>query len=223
MRRADRRQTPARYAVEFRDGDGAPAAGALVVTGGGLLLTGRGRGEPREPVELSIPRIELIRVRIGRQPAERLHGYSTIVLERRSAAPVLVAPFGVSLLHEVADLLASLTEPAAAESAAVERIALVVPLRRGWKTRVRELVALGPPFEPSALGLRRHDVFLGDRDVVFVFEAPTVRRAVEHALTEPGLWRAGVAWRSCIAGRPHLATSDEDPAAGRELVFSWRS
>jgi len=70
---------------------------------------------------------------------------------------VRIAPFGIAMLHELADLLASLSEQQAVR---VERVEVVVPLTRGSGQRVRELVLAGPPFDPGSHGLRRHDVFL---------------------------------------------------------------
>jgi hypothetical protein len=212
------RSAPVRYAVAFQADGQRAAAGALEVTGEGLVLMGRRRGEP---VELHISCDELLSVRIGRHPTERLDGYTTVVLACTSGE-VRIAPFGLVLLHEVTDLLAALSQRRPAASGQAEHVNLVVPLRRGSGRRVRELVAAGPPFDPAAHGLLRHDVFLGDQDVVFVFEGPDVRRNLEQTLSEPTLWRAGLAWRGCIAGRPHVGDPDDDPADGRELIYSWR-
>jgi hypothetical protein len=94
-------QVLCRYAVAFGV-EGPPAAGLLVVGDDGVVLRGSRGGEH---VELSVPREELTRVRIGRSSAERLNGYKTIVLERRDGPDILVAPFGLALLHEITDLI----------------------------------------------------------------------------------------------------------------------
>ena len=52
-------------------------------------------------------------------------------------------------------------------------LAVVLPLVEGKRESVRALLAQGPPFDPEAVGLARHQVFLGDEEAVFVFEAPT--------------------------------------------------
>lgn len=215
MHEQRQRSQPARYAVEFREGDGPSTAGPLLIDEQGILLQGRRNGQP---VELCIPGVELARVRIAQSSSERLNGYATVVLERGSGPPVLVAPFGIALVHELADLLAGLGGPG---PDAEERLQLLVPLRPGCRQRARELLAHGPPFDPVALGLRSHQVYLTDRHALFVFQGPNIRPLLARALSEPGLWRAGLAWRSCIAARPQLATGNPPVSDGHELIYSW--
>jgi hypothetical protein len=214
--RGERALAPIRYAVAFQAADQLPAAGALTITDEAIVLSGRCRGEP---VEIRIPSGELASVRIARRSQDRLNGYATVALGCLSGE-VRIAPFGIAMLHELADLLASLSEQQAVRG---ERVDVVVPLTRGSGQRVRELVLAGPPFDPGSHGLRRHDVFLGDQDVVFVFEGPQVRQSLERTLAEPSLWRAGLAWRGCIAGRPRFADPAVNSADGRELIYSWRN
>jgi hypothetical protein len=90
--------------VAFQVDGQRAAAGALEVTAEGVVLKGRRRGEP---VELHVSSDELLSLRIGRHPTERLDGYTTVVLAWRSGE-VWIAPFGLVLLHEVTDLLATL-------------------------------------------------------------------------------------------------------------------
>ena len=154
-------QSSVRYAVVFREGASAPTAGRLVVEDERLLLVGR-RGEGR--VELSVAYAELREVRIGRSPGERLNGCPALVLERGNGPPVQIEPLGVGLLHELADLLAVLVAEHADNS---EQVSVIVPLKRGCVEQARELVAQGPPFDPAALGLKRHQVFITAREAVF--------------------------------------------------------
>ena len=217
------RQRSARYAVVFREGTSAPMAGALVVDDRRLLLVGR-RGDDRR--EVSVPYSVLREVRIGRSREERLNGHPALVLGRRDAPSVQIEPFGVGLLRELADLLAALaTEYADSE----EQVAVIVPLKAGYADRAKELVAQGPPFDPGALGLERHEVFVTAREAVFVFAGPDVREKLERATQNPTLWRAGLAWRACMAGRARLSnplealpTNDTEPAY-RWVGRSWRS
>lgn len=213
--RAPTSSSVVRYAVVFQDADQAPTAGRLEVVDGHVLLTGR-RGE--RLVELDVPSAELSEVRIGRGAHERLNGYATLVLVRRNEASVLVAPLGSVLLHEIADLLVALsTEP----MEAADELDLIVPLRPGAQQRVRELIADGPPFDPAALNLQRHEVLLGPEDVIFAFEGPQIRQTLERTLSQPVLWKAGVAWRRCIAGRPRISTPADRTPTRRELIYSW--
>jgi hypothetical protein len=189
-----------RYPVVFQDADHVSTAGRLEVVDGCVLLTGDRRGKL---VEHHLPCAELSEVRIGRAASERLNGYATIVLVRRGQEPVLVAPFGSVLLHEIADLVATL---AAKPMDVSDEIDLIVLLRPNARQRVRELIAQGPPFDPAALNLRRHQVLLGPDDVIFAFEGLQIRQTLERTLSQPRLWKAGVAWRRCIAGPPRIRT-----------------
>ena len=169
-------------------------------------------------VELDLSAAELTEVRIGRSAHDRLNGYPTVVLERRDQARVLIAPLGSNLLHEVADLLSTLS----AEHAEVETaIDLIVPLRLDAQQRVRELIAQGPPFDPRALNLRRHEVLLAADHIIFAFEGRQIRQTLERTLSQPSLWRAGVAWRKCITGRPRISNPEDRTTTKRELIYSW--
>ena len=209
-------QHPSRYAVAFRVAPGAQAAGALVVDEDWLLLEGRS-AEGR--VEVSVPYAELVEVRIGRSPEERLNGRPALLLARENGPPIQVEPFGAGFLHELAHLLAALTteHPANGEQATV-----ILPLKKGCLARAKELVAQGPPFDPAALGLTGHQVFLSADEAIFVFAGPHVRATLERATRDPTLWRVGLAWRGCIGGRPRLAAAAEtSPVTGAQPVYSW--
>ncbi len=191
-------------------------AGALVVDDERLLLVGR-RGDDRG--EVSVPYSALREVRIGRSREERLNGHPALVLARRDAPPVQIEALGAGLLHELADLLVALaTEHADSE----EQMAVIVPLKVGHAERAKELVAQGPPFDPAALGLERHEVFVTAREAVFVFAGPQLREKLEQATRDPTLWHAGLAWRACMSGRPRLSNPLEAlPADDAQPVYSW--
>lgn len=67
------------------------------------------------------------------------------------------------------------------------------------------LIENGPPFDPDRTRLTAHEVFLTDREVVFLFEGEDARKTVEELVGDPGIWRAATAWRECLDGRPRLA------------------
>jgi hypothetical protein len=184
-----------RFAVAFRDGT-RQATGALVVEAGRLRLQGRSAGAS---LELEIPYSELAEVRVGRLAGERLNGYPTLVLERTSLPPVRVAPFGFGLVREIGELLFSLTQPAQAETLAVQ-----VPLKPGCLGRARKLLAKGPPLDPASLGLSGHEVYLREGQAVFLFRGANVRAQVGQAMRQPAVWRAGLAWQRCLAGPPSI-------------------
>ena len=214
-RRGEPRATS--YAVVFRAGRGNPTAGALVVDTDRLRL--EGRSPDGRVVELSIPYAELTEVRIGRAAEERLNRHPTLLVAREHAPPVQIEPLGAGLLHEVADLLTALATQHADSG---EQVAVTVPLKRGQLARVQELVAQGPPFDPAALGLTQHQVFLSAHKVTFIFAGPHARATLERATSDPTLWRVGLAWRGCIAGRPRLSSAHRpQPEDGARLVYNW--
>jgi hypothetical protein len=93
----------------------------------------------------------------------------------------------------------------------LSRLVLVVPLKEGAAAQARRLLEEGPPFELGASELERHEVFLTDREAVFVFETEGNAPPLRLSAGDPTLREAAAAWRECMAGRPRKA----------ETVFSW--
>jgi hypothetical protein len=185
------------YAVVWRTGDGPTTSGRLELGDDDLVLHGSG-----EPDRLRIPLDELSSVEIGRGTAERINGDKSLVLERHSCERVLVAALGgVGLLGELTDLLARLR----AERAARACVAVVVPIRRGTAEAAKQLIDEGPPFDVEGLGLERHHVFVGEREVVFFFEGDSAAAAVDALSCSPDVLKAVVRWRRILGGRPRLA------------------
>lgn len=90
------------------------------------------------------------------------------------------------------------------------RVVVIVPLKPGARARVRELLELGPPFDPESAGLERHQVFVTDQEAVFLFEAPD-HSALDRLAKSPSLRWAAAAWRDYVGGPTRLA----------ELAYSW--
>jgi hypothetical protein len=184
------------YPVVWRAGDGPLASGRLEVGSEGLVLHGSGDADG-----LRIGFDDLSSIEIGRGARERINGDKSVVLERHSCERVLIAALGgVGLLGEINELLARLR----AEHTAHARVAVVVPIRRGSSDRARELVAEGPPFDLESLGLERHDVFVGEREVVFLFGGDSAPAAVEALSHNPAVLKAALRWRGILAGPPRL-------------------
>jgi hypothetical protein len=68
----------------------------------------------------------------------------------------------------------------------------------------------GPPFDPGTR-FQRHQVFVGEREVVFVFEGEDVKEAVQGLARATTVWKAAAVWRECLGGPPRLA----------EESYSW--
>jgi hypothetical protein len=203
------------YAVVFREHGGPSLAGSLEVAPDSLRLVG-GAGKSARTLEVSLN--DIADVRIGRRLVDRINGYRTLVLERSQLPAVEVAPVKADLLHELADLLALLTSE---RSGSGETLAVVVPLKPGCLERARRLLADGPPLDPAALGLTGHHVYVRDDEAIFLFEGSDVEARVGRAVRSPALWRAGIAWQDCIAGRPRIDKHPWVPAAGEAPVYTW--
>lgn len=91
-------------------------------------------------------------------------------------------------------------------------IAVVAPIRYGSYAEARRLIDQGPPFDPERTPLDRHQIFLTGNEAVFVFEGANARAAVEELVGELSVWKAAIAWRRCLAGRPRIADD----------VYVWR-
>jgi len=87
----------------------------------------------------------------------------------------------------------------------MSRLVVVAPLKPGARDAARLLIENGPPFDPERTQLTAHEVFLTEREVVFLFEGDDARKTVEELVGDPGIWRAATAWKACLDGRPRLA------------------
>jgi len=197
-----------RFAVAFRI-DSARATGSLEVEHDRLLLRGNGADGS---LELEIPLSALVEVHICRRPSERLNGYPTLIIESTNLSAIQVAPFGMTLLPEIADLLSSLSQRPCGDV-----LTVYVPLKPGCRDRAARLLAEGPPFDPISLGLTSHEVYLREGEALFVFRGRNVQAELRKAIRHPAVWRAGLAWQRCFAASPQIVeladvSLDSDPA-----------
>lgn len=98
----------------------------------------------------------------------------------------------------------------------MERLAIVARLEAGAERKAAELIASGPPFDPSTIGFVRHAVYLSSSEVVFVFEGHEVEWLVDSLVSDPFQWMVSMAldkWRPLITEHPRVA---------RE-VFHWEA
>jgi hypothetical protein len=93
----------------------------------------------------------------------------------------------------------------------MSNLVVVLPLKEGAHERARALLAEGPPFDLERTGFDRHQVFLTEREVVFVFEAPGSAATLVLPGEEPSLWKVAAAWQPLMAGRPRKG----------ETVYAW--
>jgi hypothetical protein len=193
------------YAIVWREGELPQGTGKLDLLPRALRLNGVCGGE--ETIR-DVGYDELVGLRIGRAPDERIGGRTSLVLERRSAPALRIASFGTpNLVSEIAEGIASLL----LGGAAARRTAVVVPIEPGSYERARALIERGPPFDPERIGLDRHQVFLSASEVVLIFESRVGQQALEALLSDPGVLAGASAWSDVVAGPPRIA----------ESVYAW--
>jgi hypothetical protein len=183
------------YAVVWREGDGPLNVGKLEVGGEGVRLSSGGR------TSLVVTRASITAVDVQHPGAGLLGDLRTVTIGRRHTEPVTIGALnGIGVVFEIADVVAQLLHRPKSRWSGV---AVSVPIRRERAEKVRELLRQGPPFDPSTMdGLDRHFVFMGEAEVVFIFEGSNVQAAVERLTRQPRLWLAATSWRDCLAGRP---------------------
>lgn len=186
------------YGIVWQERGKALGRGKLELLHGAVRLDGMCDGRP---VTREIAYRELGEIRIGRSAAERIGGRPSLVLAQRGGDTVSIA--GVSqagVVNEIAERLSSLR----LDATGPQRVAVVVPLREGSREAIELLLADGPPFDPAALELGRHDVLLTESEAVFLFESAH-EGALEDLLAQPELWERAAAWHEHLAGLPRIA------------------
>ena len=83
------------------------------------------------------------------------------------------------------------------------RIAFTAKIHPGERDRLRQMFESGPPFDPERSGFDHHAVFLGDEDVVFLFEGDDPLPAVRRLAAQPGLL-GDVVRMAGILSPPHM-------------------
>ena len=90
----------------------------------------------------------------------------------------------------------------------MSQLVLVVPLKVGKRARAREILDEGPPFDLEKTGFERHQVYLTEHEVVFVFEGTEVEWRLDDLVDDQYAWvfQATLeAWRPLIEGEPRIA------------------
>ena len=92
------------------------------------------------------------------------------------------------------------------------RLVVVVPLKDGASEKARALLAKGPPFDLEATEFDRHEVYVSEREAVFLFESPGPSATLKLPGEDPSLWKVAAAWQPLMAGKPRKALT----------AYSWR-
>ena len=185
------------YAVKWREPDGRTYLGRLALGARTLGLEGRQRDG--QAIDRQFGYEEILSLRIGSRGADRLDDQPALVMERADGRYLVTsAGMGAGIVQEVADRLAGF------RGAARQRATVVVPLKTGALAGVRELVAEGPPFDPTRTTLTQHQLLLTEQEAIFVFETQS-EEGLAELLGELDVLAAAVAWRDFVAGPPRLA------------------
>jgi len=80
-----------------------------------------------------------------------------------------------------------------------DQIAILADIRPGQRTALERILQEGPPFDLAAEGFEHHEVFLGDADVLFVFDGPSARTQVERLAATRSLLGAFVKMSSVVS------------------------
>jgi len=183
------------YAVTWQQGGEPTRSGRLDLLSAGFTL--EGAGSSLRVVDYD----DLSDVRVGRSAGDRISGRPTLVLEPRIGEPIRIASIvDPGVVSELAERLARKLR----EEQSMSRAVVVLPLKQGMNTRAAEMLHHGPPFDPSEVGLARHQVFLTENEVVFLFEAHDLD-AAERLIGDGSFWKAAVAWEDLVAGPPRIA------------------
>jgi len=192
---------------------GDPISGMLEIAGGDVRLTGRAQDGTQATCRIAAA--ELFHVSESGAEADRVTGLRTVVVDERGGRRILIAAqAGGEHLSEIAALL---QEAAGLAGRGLSRVVVRVPVDPEHVERVRALVRQGPPYDLHEVpGLERHEIYVGDDDVVFLFEGPDPGYAVERVMRDPRVWRALESWDDYVAGAPSVVEPDYTWSRGPE-------
>jgi hypothetical protein len=180
---------PTTYAVTWQNGEGLHS--------GKAELRAKALHLDATDDHLEVRYEDLSGVSIARAARERIAGRPTLVLERRDGGSVRLASIAqLGIVSELAERLAALH---LGHLLARHRIVVVLPLREGVHDEVCGLLDRGPPFDPEQAGLRQHQVFLTDHEVVFFFDTLD-ERALERFFSDTNVWAAAGVWGEYAGG-----------------------
>jgi hypothetical protein len=99
------------YAAIWRSGRGPVCAGQLVITPNGLYLDGADRSGTTRSAKAGVE--EISSLRIGRTPAERIDGRSSVIVEVSGGDRLVISSAsGVGLTREIAERVSRLAKVA---------------------------------------------------------------------------------------------------------------
>jgi hypothetical protein len=193
------------YPVVWALNGGDLVTGTVEVAGEDIRLAGQAQDGTRATCRIAAA--ELLHVSESGAELDRLNGLATVVVEERGGRRLRIAPqAGAEHLSELATLL---QDAAGLAGTALTRVVVRVPVDPDHIERARELVRRGPPYDLNAVpGLERHEVYVTDHDVLFVFEGADPGLAVERVMRDARVWGALEDWDDHVIGRPSVVEPD---------------
>lgn len=89
----------------------------------------------------------------------------------------------------------------------MSRLVAVLPLKPGARDRAEALLREGPPFDLEETRVDRHQVFVTDLEVVFVFEGEGPGEPLDLPAGDPAVWKAAADWQACLSAPPRVAVT----------------
>jgi hypothetical protein len=193
------------YPVVWALNDGDPITGTLEIAGKDIRLAGH--AQDGTGASCRIPAAELFHVSESGAEFDRVNGLRTVVVEERGGRRLRIAPqAGAEHLRELATLL---QDAAGLAGTTLRRVIVRVPVDPEHVERVRALVRRGPPYDLNEVpGLERHEVYVTDRDALFLFEGTDPGLAVERVMRDARVWSALEDWDDHVTGRPSVVEPD---------------
>lgn len=100
------------------------------------------------------------------------------------------------------------------------QIAVVADIRRGKRQQVEEMLDQGPPFSLAEHGFTRHHAFLGDTDVVLVFEGDHPLGDARRLAASLGL--SHLTKMATLVSNPRVLSQTFTWEASRDAVYAVR-
>jgi hypothetical protein len=193
------------YPVVWALNGGAPITGTLEIAGEDIRLAGH--AQDGTGATCRIAAAEVFHVSDSGAETDRVNGRRAVVVDERGGRRILIASqAGGEHLNELAVLL---QDAAGLAGRPLTRVVVRVPVDAAQVERVRELVRRGPPYDLTQVpGLERHEVYVTDRDVMFVFEGADPGFALERVMRDARVWSALERWDDYVAGQPSVLEPD---------------
>jgi hypothetical protein len=208
------------YAVAWSDAGHQRHLGRARVEDHALVLEGTPPGGVRRTIR--IPTVDMTAVGLNRwrpSPAVAVESpQGEIVVE------LLLGGWGAAhqLENAIAAARAEAPEQPCGEAAATpEQVTVVAEIRPGKRADLERALAEGSPFDLPFEGFEHHEVFVGDREAVFVFTGPGAAAELRRLAATPELFRHAIHMADVLAAPRLLERRFQwGHAAGRHVRAS---